>query len=78
MPFQMHLLTPFYRQRHLGAAHWAYDELSELFAIPVADFAGIFALMRVPMSYGQYWVTVSLNNLEREDEDEEDDDGDWL
>ncbi|QRV96762.1 hypothetical protein RhiJN_24780 [Ceratobasidium sp. AG-Ba] len=64
---------------HLGAQHWEYNQLSELVAIPVKDFSGIFALLRVPMSYGEYWVTVSLNNLEPEEEDHNDyDEGEWI
>ncbi|QRW04045.1 Transposase family Tnp2 protein [Ceratobasidium sp. AG-Ba] len=66
-------------QAHLGAQHWEYDQLSELVAIPVEDFSGIFALLRVPMSYGEYWVTISLNNLEPEEEDHNDrDEGEWI
>lgn len=59
-------------------SHWAYDELSDLVAIPVSDFSGIFALLAVPMSYGHYWITVALNNLEPEEELVDVEEGDWV
>jgi hypothetical protein len=58
-------------------SHWEHGALSELVAIPVSEFAGIFALLTVPMSYGHYWVTVALNNLEPEEGVGDDDEGDW-
>lgn len=72
---------PFYRQTHFGAAAWEYEQLSDFFAIPVSDFNGVFALMRVPMSRTTYWVTVSLNSLEPEEDHEgieHDEDNEWL
>ncbi|KAG8685574.1 hypothetical protein FRC09_014663 [Ceratobasidium sp. 395] len=72
---------PWYDWRvHLGIDHWEYNQLGELAVIPVSRFSGVFALMRVPMSYAEYWVTVALNSLEPEEERHRvDDNGDeWV
>lgn len=62
----------YFRAAHYGISSWEYNSLSELLAIPVTQFSGHFALFRVPMSYGQYWVTVSLDRVspERDADDE--------
>ncbi|KAG9074782.1 hypothetical protein FS749_013632 [Ceratobasidium sp. UAMH 11750] len=62
---------------HLGVNHWEYNQLSDPIAIPVDRLSGLFALMRVPMSYGQYWVTIALNNLEPEEDQEDEAGGEW-
>jgi succinate-acetate transporter protein len=46
--------------------------------VPVSEFAGIFALMTVPTSYGQFWVTISLNTLEPEADARDDEEGAWV
>ena len=46
-------------------------------AIPASNFSGIFTFLTVPMSYGRYWVTVALNNLEPKEELVDGEDGDW-
>ncbi|QRW07944.1 Transposase family tnp2 [Ceratobasidium sp. AG-Ba] len=58
---------------HLGVSSWAYGQLTELTAIPVHRFSGALALFDITMSYGRYWVTVSLDNIapEREDHGDE-------
>ena len=52
---------------------WTYSQLSHAIAIPVHRFSGVFALFDVPMSYGRYWVTLSLDNISPERGEQEDD-----
>ncbi|QRV94937.1 Transposase family tnp2 [Ceratobasidium sp. AG-Ba] len=59
---------------NLGAASWEYNELGDIEAISHTRFSGAFALFTIPMSYGQYWVTVALDSISLEqlqDNDEE-------
>lgn len=74
----IYLIVFVYRKRHLGVSHWEHDRLSELVAIPVSDFAGIFALLVARMSYGRYWIVISLNTLEPEQDQGEDEEGAWV
>jgi hypothetical protein len=53
----------------MGSASWAFDELSEPIFITVDQFSGIFALMDITMSYGRYWVTQALDNVQPEFDD---------
>jgi hypothetical protein len=58
----------------LGTASWAFNRLGNLTAISPERFSGLFALVDIQMSYGHYWVTQSLDNVEVEyghDRDEE-------
>jgi hypothetical protein len=60
----------------MGSASWAYEELSELIPITVDQFSGVFALVDINMSYGHYWVTQAMDNIQPE-LDNEDNDGDF-
>jgi hypothetical protein len=48
---------------------WTYDQLSDLIAIPVDRFSGVFALFKVPMFFTNYWVTVALDSVSPEDDE---------
>lgn len=60
------------RSAHLGVSSWAYDRLGDAIAIPILRFSGTLALFDVPMSYGRYWVTVSLDSTSPERDNAED------
>lgn len=62
------------RAGQFGVSSWAYSRLGGTVAISADRFSGNFALFDIPMSYGRYWVTVSLDNISPEREDDEDDD----
>ncbi|KAF8595180.1 hypothetical protein BDV93DRAFT_481245 [Ceratobasidium sp. AG-I] len=68
-------------QDHLGIAHWKFNTLAPSTSMPVANFAGVFALIDHQMSYGHYWVTVALKGLQEDFEDAQDgladDHDDW-
>ncbi|QRW10224.1 Transposase family Tnp2 protein [Ceratobasidium sp. AG-Ba] len=51
---------------NLGAASWEYNELGNIEAISHTRFSGAFALFKIPMSYGDYWVTVALDSVSLE------------
>jgi hypothetical protein len=53
----------------MGNANWDFDELSEPNAITVDQFSGIFALVDITMSYGRYWITQVLDNVQPELDD---------
>jgi hypothetical protein len=53
----------------MGNSNWAFEELSEPITITVDQFSGIFALVDIAMSYGRYWVTQALDNVQPELDD---------
>jgi hypothetical protein len=52
-------------------ASWTYDALSELTPISLERFSGLFALVDIQMTYGRYWITQSLDNVQAEIGDDE-------
>jgi hypothetical protein len=59
----------------MGSASWAYNELSELIAVTVEELSGVFALVNICMSYGHYWITQALDNVQPELDYDNDDAG---
>jgi hypothetical protein len=53
----------------MGNASWKYDELAEPIAMTADQFSDVFVLNHHNMSYGHYWVTQALSNVEPEYED---------
>ena len=64
----------FCRSAHFGVSSWAYGRLGQIVAITADRFSGNFTLFDIPMSYGRYWVTVSLDNISPERDDDNDGD----
>ncbi|KAF8594557.1 hypothetical protein BDV93DRAFT_515687 [Ceratobasidium sp. AG-I] len=60
-------------QGHLGATNWKYNTLGPTISVPAAHFSGVFALIDHRMSYGHYWVTLSLKNIQEDFEEEQED-----